>query len=423
MLSDITSDQPDSIQCRHCGVTLAARLLSCPACGANQADSRDPLDWYPPASSSAKARLPASPASIAPQLAAPAAWNTPAGAEDDRFYAKHDPWDGPSRPSRLPFVGALVTLLVLAVAGYFVFRPGSEVASVAPKAVSGSVTAQKAGQVAAVPAPVSAPAPAVVPAPAPAARVAGPVDVKPAASAPFVARQVEPPVSAPKAVVPIQTAQNSTGLGSAAMRPSIASGTVVQRSPAQSSAVHASAAQTSATQTSARPTAQVSNPPAPKPAAVAKPAETLAAVPHPAVSPATPTKRDVAGNPDQTHPDVTTNLQIAHAMLQRDNLAAAESRVAAVLAVQPKNRDALSMREDLSARQQQRDAALDLARGCAYMERWTCAWHNAGNALVIDSSSADAKRIVAQAMREAQSGSAPAPVPATDSSREPPPHH
>jgi hypothetical protein len=57
------------------------------------------------------------------------------------------------------------------------------------------------------------------------------------------------------------------------------------------------------------------------------------------------------------------------------------------------------------------------------MERWTCAWHNAGNALVIDSSSADAKRIVAQAMREAQSGSAPAPVPATDSSREPPPHH
>jgi hypothetical protein len=414
MLSDITSDQPDSIQCRHCGVTLAARLLSCPSCGANQTDSRDPLDWYPPASSSAKARLPASPASIAPQLAAPAAWNTPAGAEDDRFYAKHDPWDGPSRPSRLPFVGALVALLVLAVAGYFVFRPGSEVVNVAPKAVSGSVTAQKAGQVAAVPVPVSAPAPAVVPVPAPVARVAGPVDVKPAASAPLVAKQVEPAVSAPKAVVPTQTAQNSNGLGPA-MRPSIASGTVVQRSPAQS--------QPSAARALTTPTAQVSNPPAPKPSAVAKPAVTLAAVPHPAVSPAPPTKRDVTGSPDETRPDVSTNLQIAHAMLQRDNLAAAESRVAAVLAVQPKNRDALSMREDLRARQQQRDAALDLARGCAYMGRWTCAWHNAGNALVIDSSSADAKRIVAQAMREAQSGSARATMPLTDSPHDPPPHH
>jgi hypothetical protein len=238
--------------------------------------------------------------------------------------------------------------------------------------------------------------------------------VKPAASAPLVAKQVEPAVSAPKAVVPTQTAQNSNGLGPA-MRPSIASGTVVQRSPAQS--------QPSAARALTTPTAQVSNPPAPKPSAVAKPAVTLAAVPHPAVSPAPPTKRDVTGSPDETRPDVSTNLQIAHAMLQRDNLAAAESRVAAVLAVQPKNRDALSMREDLRARQQQRDAALDLARGCAYMGRWTCAWHNAGNALVIDSSSADAKRIVAQAMREAQSGSARATMPLTDSPHDPPPHH
>jgi hypothetical protein len=246
--------------------------------------------------------------------------------------------------------------------------------------------------------------------------------VKPAASAPLVAKQVEPAVSAPKAVVPTQTAQNSNGLGPA-MRPSIASGTVVQRSPAQPSAARSSAAQTAAARASTTPTAQVSNPPAPKPSTVAKPAVTLAAVPHPAVSPAPPTKRDVTGSPDETRPDVSTNLQIAHAMLQRDNLAAAESRVAAVLAVQPKNRDALSMREDLRARQQQRDAALDLARGCAYMGRWTCAWHNAGNALVIDSSSADAKRIVAQAMREAQSGSARATMPLTDSPHDPPPHH
>jgi hypothetical protein len=139
-------------------------------------------------------------------------------------------------------------------------------------------------------------------------------------------------------------------------------------------------------------------------------------------------KRDVTNNVDQVRPDVSTNLQIARAMLQRDNLAAAQSRVAAVLAVEPKNRDALSMREDLSARQQQRDAALSDARGCAYMGRWTCAWHNAGQALVIDSSSAEAKRMVAEAMREAQSASAPATMPGTtmpgtESPHEPAPHH
>jgi hypothetical protein len=138
-------------------------------------------------------------------------------------------------------------------------------------------------------------------------------------------------------------------------------------------------------------------------------------------------------NQDMARTDVARNLQIAHAMLQRNNLSAAESRVAAVLVVQPNNRDALSMREDLSARQQQRDAALSDARGCAYMGRWTCAWHNAGQALVIDSSSAEAKRMVAEAMREAQSASAPATMPGTtmpgttmpgtESPHEPAPHH
>ena len=337
MFSNITSDQSDSTQCPRCGVTLAARLLSCPSCGANQADSLDPFGWFPPTSSSAKARFPASPSSIEPLLAAPAAWNTQAGAEDDRFYAKYDPWEGPGRARRMPvWVTLVVALLVLAVAGYCVLRPGSKVNNVASKAVFGSVTAQQAGQAAAAPAPAPAPAPIPAPIPAP-----------------------------PPAAVAV---------------------------------------------------------PAP-PAPVTRPAESLAAVPHGAISPAPEAKRDITGNQDLAHADVSKNLQIAHAMLQKDNLSAAESRVAAVLAAQPNNRDALSMREDLRARQQQRDAALDVARGCVYMGRWNCAWHNAGNALVVDSSSADAKRIVAQAMREAQLARAPPAAPGTESPHDLAPHH
>jgi predicted Zn-dependent protease len=112
-------------------------------------------------------------------------------------------------------------------------------------------------------------------------------------------------------------------------------------------------------------------------------------------------------------------------MLQKDNLTAAESHLSAALATQPKNQEALDMRTDLTGREQQRDAALDVARGCMYMERWNCAWHNAGNALVVDSGSAEAKSIIAQAMNEAQP---PARAPVAPSSsviqpHDPPYHH
>src|ERR1700684_2970393 len=135
MLSDITSDQRDSTQCRHCGVTLATNLLSCPSCGANQLD---PLGWYSPSAASASVRLPPPVSSIAPQLAAPAAWHTPAGVEDDRFHAKYDPWRAPKRS---PFVwviaGLVVLFLMAAVGGYVALRPSTPVIAVVPKAVSG----------------------------------------------------------------------------------------------------------------------------------------------------------------------------------------------------------------------------------------------------------------------------------------------
>jgi predicted Zn-dependent protease len=138
-------------------------------------------------------------------------------------------------------------------------------------------------------------------------------------------------------------------------------------------------------------------------------------------------KRAAAPSQDQiqARADAARNLQIAQAMMQKGNLSGAQSRLAAVLSTQPKNHDALSLRADLNTREQQRDASLDVARACAYMSHWTCAWHNAGNAMVIDSSNAEARSLVAQAMHESQVENTPPapPTPAIEAPHEPPPHH
>jgi hypothetical protein len=385
MLSDITSDQHDSTQCRHCGVTLAARLPSCPSCGANQLD---PLGWYPPAAGSANARLAPPSVSNVPQLAAPAAWHTPAGAEDDRFYAKHDPWRAP-RSYRWVWIVVLlaVALLPLALAGYFVLRPGTEVSVVAPKAVFGAVTAQQAAPLVAPPAPSRAPSVAAVnlarPAHVPTSASLVVAAQPPVATQP-VAKLSAPAISMPKATVPKTLAVQ----GARAPAPG-PQGAMAQSSPAQ--------AQAGATARS----------PASTPAALAKPAAPpVALFPRP----------DALAN-------LQKNLQGVRVMLQKNNLSAADARLAAVLAVQPKNRDALAMRADLQDREQQRDVALDVARGCENIGRWTCAWHNAGNALVLDSSSADAKRIIARAMSEDQSSKAPGPAPQAEPVPSGPYHH
>jgi len=500
MLSDITSDQRDSTQCRHCGVTLATNLLSCPSCGANQLD---PLGWYSPSAASASVRLPPPASSIAPQLAAPAAWHTPAGVEDDRFHAKYDPWRAPKRS---PFVwviaGLVVLFLMAAVAGYVALRPSAPVIAVVPKAVSGTVLTQQAVPRAAVPAPGVASSVVTTARSAPASLAAKPTSpaplvAKPSASVPLAARPAPPaplvakstpPASlatkpaasatlaakpaaplalaspgskmteaetaAPKAVAPKPAPQLANSQPAAApsrsVQAPVSPAPVAQNPSAQNPAAHVASSQSSvarsaAVQSSSAPrsiaqTPAVSKPSvsaptaatAPKPSTVVpKPAQTtLAAVQHPTTSPTPDVKRDAVtkpianGKPDQARPDVTRNLQIARAMLQKDNLTAAEPHLSAALATQPKNQEALDMRTDLTGREQQRDAALDVARGCVYMERWNCAWHNAGSALVIDSGSAEAKSLIAQAMNEAQP---PVKSPPASSqiiqSHEPPDHH
>jgi hypothetical protein len=128
---------------------------------------------------------------------------------------------------------------------------------------------------------------------------------------------------------------------------------------------------------------------------------------------------------DQAARDAAKNLQLARTLLAKDDLSGARSHLSSALAAQPKNRDAQSLDGALSEREQQRDAALQQARNCESSARWICAWHNAGSAIVMDSGSPEAKRILSLAMHEAEAPKVSANAPATDivSPRDIPNHH
>jgi hypothetical protein len=160
---------------------------------------------------------------------------------------------------------------------------------------------------------------------------------------------------------------------------------------------------------------------------------TLASQSHntPAMAPSTPAaKRDAKAAEakaaaDQSARDAAKNLQLARTLLAKDDLSGARSHLASALAAQPKNHDAQSLDSALSEREQQRDAALQLARNCESSARWICAWHNAGSAIVMDSGSPDAKRILSLAMHEAEAPKVGVSAPAPDivSPRDLPNHH
>jgi hypothetical protein len=92
--------------------------------------------------------------------------------------------------------------------------------------------------------------------------------------------------------------------------------------------------------------------------------------------------------------DVTTgDLAIARADLEESNLAGAHAALNRALAQGQANSEAFTLRQDLRSREQARDAALNTARACLAQHAWKCAWHSAGNALSIDSSSAEASAL------------------------------
>ncbi|WP_321945538.1 hypothetical protein [Paraburkholderia sp. J10-1] len=96
--------------------------------------------------------------------------------------------------------------------------------------------------------------------------------------------------------------------------------------------------------------------------------------------------------------DVARNLASARASLDKNNLGPARSAINAALAEQPGNGNALQMQAELTSREDQRDSLLGYARLCARDGRWLCAWHNAGHALTVDSSSGEARAILSRSI-------------------------
>lgn len=361
MLSDITSDEHDSPQCGHCGAPLAGRFTACAACNARPLDS---LGARPPRPPPLKVPLGDSEEMAETHLPARKIWRPPSRALVDPYRVTEEsevsaPVSLVQRLRRPVVLSVSAALVTSAVYLGFIHTNDADVGP--PIGVSGTVKAQN----------VKPPAvPAQRPAPVFAAQRPAPVTVQPRPAPVRPAPVRSPPTPPAVAAAP------------AARRVVVASASA-KRNPGNPG----NSGNSGSPGSPASPPASQANSPANNP-------------------------------PDKSRVDVTKQIRSARANLQQNNLAATRTRLAAAIAAQPDNRDALSMRETLAAREQQRDALLSIARGCGYIARWTCVWHNAGNALLVDSSSTEAQRLVSLAVRETEFASAwpttPAVEPAPD---------
>ncbi|WP_028227837.1 zinc ribbon domain-containing protein [Paraburkholderia ferrariae] len=104
--------------------------------------------------------------------------------------------------------------------------------------------------------------------------------------------------------------------------------------------------------------------------------------------------------------DVARNLATARTSLDKNSLWPARRAIATALAEQPDNSQAQQMRTELVSREQERDALLGYARLCEREAKWVCVWQNAGHAVTLDTSSREAKRLLARAIAEQGAGTA-----------------
>jgi hypothetical protein len=127
-------------------------------------------------------------------------------------------------------------------------------------------------------------------------------------------------------------------------------------------------------------------------------APTMPQVPTIAPSPEAPPPSDKA-SVDKNQKLMPLALARAHDGLGKNNLQLARSGIFWALSLQPDNPEALRLKQDLLSRERARNAALKAARSCVVQERAMCAWQNANTALSIDSSSNEAKGLVARSMQ------------------------
>jgi len=92
---------------------------------------------------------------------------------------------------------------------------------------------------------------------------------------------------------------------------------------------------------------------------------------------------------------VGIDIAIAREALSRHRLWPARRALENALRAQPGNADALQLQTDLSSREHERDDLIDHARNCARSGEWACERNYAEQAANVDTSSLEAKRLLA----------------------------
>lgn len=386
MPREIGSDQYVPLRCAHCNAKLASPFAFCPHCGANQLDSRAPHDAH----AAAGARGPASPASSAARGNARGAeptWRPPLDESGGRFALygggsgpvgiEHPGYAGDTEPRRWVdtrwrakvshyTIPVLVAAALLFTAHAF-FTRKSESPDLPPQVASGAVADSGQG----------------------AGNGGAQVDQAYQANQTYQGNAGYQGDLANQGSAPVQPLQPNVNAQAAPMQPDMT------QTPAPATANAPSSTMAYASAPAANTPAQPSHAPAQK----SRTTNRVDADTARRIREATLAQR----HSDEVRSRVAASLQSARINLDKNNLGSARAALMNVLAEDPNNPEALRMRGDLMDREQQRDSMLASARGCEAQGRWTCVWHNAGNALTIDSSNGEAHWLLSQAlMRESE---------------------
>ncbi|APA87241.1 hypothetical protein BJG93_17025 [Paraburkholderia sprentiae WSM5005] len=169
-------------------------------------------------------------------------------------------------------------------------------------------------------------------------------------------------------------------------------------------------AQTAHAPAAAKPTTPPVTVMAAKPTPVAPAGPVIAATP--AAPPAPPAAPPMAATPVQPAPqfhDAAQAVQVARTAFRANDLSAAQAALAAAQTLQPGNRDAQGLTDQMRPLVQRRDTALQAAQACVAQQSWPCARQHANEALAIDSGNDAAKVIIERVIRE--TGWAPLTLP------------
>ncbi|MCP3726074.1 zinc ribbon domain-containing protein [Paraburkholderia sp. CNPSo 3272] len=115
------------------------------------------------------------------------------------------------------------------------------------------------------------------------------------------------------------------------------------------------------------------------------------------------TSEQPQSTPRNAHPvpqfaDVAEALRVARTSLAENNLFDANAAANAVLARDGDNEEARALQNDIAARMQRRDSALQNADRCVAQHAWACVQQQASEALAIDSSSQAAQSLMERAI-------------------------